>query len=89
MALVLIKHGVHHPIARTKLGCSNENDCLVLIQDGIFWAITGELEKPKSKVYALQEDFCARGYQIEDADVTMIGYSDLVDLIVEAEETIT
>jgi sulfur relay protein TusB/DsrH len=89
MALVLIKHGVHHPIARAKIECTNEDDCLVLIQDGVFWAITGELEGVKADVYAVQEDLCARGYQVEAADVSMVSYSDLVDLIVKEEKTIT
>ena len=89
MALVLIKHGVHHSIARIKIECAKEDDCLVLIQDGVFWAITNEIGDVKADVYALKEDFCARGYQVGVTDVPMIGYPELVDLIVKAEETIT
>jgi tRNA 2-thiouridine synthesizing protein B len=89
MALVLIKHGVHHPIAEAKIECAVPGDSLVLIQDGVFWAITGKLEGTEADVYALQEDLCARGYQVENASVPTIGYSDLVDLIAKEEKTIT
>ena len=60
-----------------------------MIQDGVFWAITGQLEGTEADVYALQEDLCARGYQVENASVSTIGYPDLVDLIAKAEKTIT
>ena len=89
MALVLIKHGVHHPIERIKIECADENDCVVLVQDGVFWAITNEIKDVKADVYALQEDFCARGYQVGAADVSMISYPELVDIIVKEEKTIT
>ena len=89
MALVLIKYGVGHPIARTMIECSNEGDCVVLIQDGVFWAITGELEGTKAEVFALQEDVCARGYQPDAAGVSVISYPELVDIIVREEKIIS
>ncbi len=89
MALVLIKYGVHHPIERIKIECAGENDSLVLIQDGVFWASTDEIRDSKADVYALELDFCARGYPEAAAAVPLISYSELVDLIAEEEKAIT
>ncbi|MBS3782902.1 MAG: sulfur relay protein DsrH [Anaerolineae bacterium] len=89
MALVLIKYGVHHPIERVKIECAEENDSLVLLQDGVFWVGTDEIDETKADVYALQLDFCARGYPEEGAAVPLISYPELVDLIVKEEKAIT
>jgi tRNA 2-thiouridine synthesizing protein B len=93
MALILIKHGAHHSAEKTKLECAREDDSVVLIQDGVFWAaITDEIKNLKANVYVLQDDLCARGYPVEaaaDANATMINYSELVDIIAKEEQTIT
>ena len=91
MALILIKHGTQNSTEKTKLECAREDDSIVLIQDGVFWAITDEIKDLKANVYVLQDDFHARGYQVETANinVSMINYSELVDIIAQEEKTIT
>jgi len=88
MALVLIKYGVHHPIESTKLECANENDRVVLIQDGVFWAVTDGIKEIKAQVYALREDLLARGYQEDISHVPLIGYPELVDIIEKESNSI-
>jgi tRNA 2-thiouridine synthesizing protein B len=89
MALVLIKYGVDHPIEKLKLACAEKDDCVVLIQDGVFWAVTDQVRDVKADVCALELDFCARGYPTESANVKLIDYSELVDLIAAEEQAIT
>jgi tRNA 2-thiouridine synthesizing protein B len=91
MALILIKHGTQNATEKTKLECAREDDSVVLIQDGVFWAITDEIKDLKANVYVLQDDFSARGYQVEtaNANTTMIDYLELVDIIAKEEQTIT
>ena len=89
MALILIKHGVHHPIEEIKIGCATKDDSVVLIQDGVFWAIAGEIQDLEAKVYALQDDLCARGYPPDTANVPLLGYPELVDLIAKEQESIS
>lgn len=88
MALILVKYGVHHPIEKTKLECANEHDHVVLVQDGVFWAVTDEIQEVKGNICALREDFCARGYQEGSAHVSLIGYPELVDIIEKEEKMI-
>ena len=88
MALILVKHGVHHPIARLKLESANESDLVVLMQDGVFWAVTDELKEVKADVYVLQDDWCTRGYRTEATSLPLISYPDFVDIIVQEEKSI-
>ncbi|ABQ47763.1 MULTISPECIES: DsrH/TusB family sulfur relay protein [Thermotoga] len=83
MALVLVKYGTDHPVEKLKIRSAKAEDKIVLIQNGVFWALE-ELETP-AKVYTIKDDFLARGYSEEDSKVPLITYSEFIDLL-ESEE---
>lgn len=89
MALILIKHGLHHAVEETKLRCAADGDDVVLVQDGVFWAISEEIKAIKGKVSAIEDDFLARGYCPERSLVPLIGYAEMVDIIEAQPKTIS
>ncbi|MBC7123719.1 MAG: sulfurtransferase complex subunit TusB [Pseudothermotoga sp.] len=83
MALILVKYGTDHPVEQLKIKSAKAEDKIVLIQNGVYWALKN-VETP-AKVYAIKDDFLARGYSEEDAKVNLISYSEFIDLL-ESEE---
>ncbi|WP_041075691.1 sulfurtransferase complex subunit TusB [Thermotoga caldifontis] len=83
MALILVKYGTDHSVEQLKIKSAKAEDKIVLIQNGVYWALK-DLETP-AKVYAIKDDFLARGYSEEDAKVNLISYSEFIDLL-ESEE---
>lgn len=83
MALILVKYGTDHPVEQLKIKSAKAEDKIVLIQNGVYWALK-DIETP-AKVYAIKDDFLARGYSEEDAKVSLISYSEFIDLL-ESEE---
>lgn len=81
MALILIKYGPDHPAEGAKLSSAREGDCAVLIQNGVYWAARDALKSAKCQVYAIKDDFLARGYEEEQLDIELIDYDALVELI--------
>jgi tRNA 2-thiouridine synthesizing protein B len=82
--LVLIKYGCENKAESWKMDMANENDAIVLVQNGVFWAISEEIDPYLEKnlnVVALEPDFAARGYTEEDSKVPLISYDDLVSII--------
>ncbi len=89
MALVLIKYGFDNPAERVKINTTKEEDSVVLIQNGVFWALKEDIEKKvKGKIYAIKEDFLARGYSEKDSHVKLIDYSSFMDIIEKEEKFI-
>ncbi|WP_075064455.1 sulfurtransferase complex subunit TusB [Ornatilinea apprima] len=87
--LVIIKYGAENPGERWKMETTDESDSIVLIQNGVFWAISEEIDPfiNHRNIFALKPDFIARGYQESDSKVPLIDYSDLVDLIEKNEKS--
>ncbi len=83
MALILVKYGTDHSVEQLKIKSAKAEDKIVLIQNGVYWALK-DVETP-AKVYAIKDDFLARGYSEEDAKVNLISYSEFIDLL-ESEE---
>ncbi len=82
--LVLIKYGCNNPAEAWKMDMAKEDDAIVLIQNGVFWAISEELDPYLAKnlnIVALEPDITARGYSEEDSKVPLISYDDLVSII--------
>lgn len=80
----IVKFGINHPISKRKLTLSEDGDSVVLIQNGVFWAITDFIDGVKEKgvkVYALKDDFLAKGYREEDSKVPLISYDELIDIL--------
>ncbi|AEH51030.1 sulfurtransferase complex subunit TusB [Pseudothermotoga thermarum] len=83
MALILVKYGTDHPAERLKIKVAKPDDKIVLIQNGVYWALE-KIETP-AKVYAIKDDFVSRGYSESDSTVSLISYSEFIDLL-ESEE---
>jgi len=89
MALILIKHGLHHSVEQTKLKCAAEGDDVVLVQDGVFWAISDDIKAIKGKVSAIEDDLLARGYCPDHSLVPLISYAEMVEIIAAQPKTIS
>ena len=81
MSLILIKYSPDHPAEGAKLSSAKEADCAVLIQNGVYWAACDALKDAKCPVYAIKDDFLARGYEEGQFDIELIDYDALVELI--------
>jgi tRNA 2-thiouridine synthesizing protein B len=88
MALILVKYGVHHPIEKTKLECAQDADQVVLIQDGVFWALNDDITQVKGKVSAIKDDFLARGYPETASRVPLTSYAEFVEIVEQEPKTI-
>ena len=90
MALVLVKYGVDNPAEKIKLQIANENDKVVLIQNGVYWAVLEDVtELTKGKVYVLKGDLEARGYCETDVKgVELIDYDGFIELVEQEEKFI-
>ena len=88
--LILVKYPKTRKISLEKLSLAKEGDVVVLIQDAVLYALGDEkIEDLKNKgveVYAIREDFEARGYKEEDSVVKLINYGEFIDLVVEKGE---
>ena len=93
MAMMLIKYSDQNPISMDLFDLAKEGDEVVLIQDGVLFALG---EPPKiyevlgrgAKVYAVREDLEARGYEEEDSIVPFISYDELIEIVERNEKSI-
>lgn len=81
MALILVKYGPNNPAERVKLEIARSEDDVVLIQNGVFWALEDVKKYTKANVCAIKDDFVARGYSESDSTVPLISYEQLIELI--------
>ena len=87
--LILIKYGPENPAERWKLEAARPTDQVVLIQNGIFWAITEPSMLDGKKVSLLQPDLEARGYKAEESKWPVIDYVSLISLIEENPQSMS
>jgi len=93
MAMILIKYSDENPISMDLLDIAKEGDEVVLIQDGVLFALG---EPPKiyevlgrgARVYAVREDLETRGYGEEDSIVPLISYDELIEIVERNEKSI-
>ncbi|MGM0640850.1 MAG: sulfurtransferase complex subunit TusB [Thermotogota bacterium] len=88
MALVLVKYGLGNSAEKIKLQTAKDSDSIVLIQDGVFWALNDELKDFQGNINVVKEDYLARGYSEKDCKHTLLDYSELIDLIEKEEKFI-
>jgi len=83
--IIFVKYGINNLIASRKLDMAAEGDTVVLIQNGVFWALDKEkmeaLKNEKVNVVAIKDDFIARGYKESDTTVPLISYEELLDIL--------
>ncbi|MDK2953695.1 sulfurtransferase complex subunit TusB [Kosmotoga sp. DU53] len=92
MAMILVKYSQGNPISKDVLNLAQPNDEVVLIQDGVLYALgdpkIDELKSKGVKIYALKEDFEVRGYKEDSSVVQLITYDDLIEVIERNEKSI-
>jgi tRNA 2-thiouridine synthesizing protein B len=81
VALIIVKHGPNNPAERIKLESATENDDVILLQNGVYWILQNVKEHTKANVYALKDDFLARGYDESNSNVPLISYAQLIEII--------
>ncbi|MGJ8455824.1 sulfurtransferase complex subunit TusB [Pseudothermotoga sp. U03pept] len=81
MALILIKYGPNNPAERIKLYAATDEDDVVLIQNGVYWALEDFKSHTKASVFAIKDDFLSRGYSESDSKVPLIDYGRFVELV--------
>lgn len=90
--LIMIKYGPDNVAERSKLEHARAGDEIVLIQNGVFWASTNEIDqylKADIKAYALDDDCAARGYSEDALSMPMISYDGFIDIIERQEKSIS
>ncbi|PIJ62129.1 sulfurtransferase complex subunit TusB [Mesotoga sp. H07.pep.5.3] len=86
MHLIVVKNGPNNSAERVKISASKEGDSVVLIQDGIFWALN-DIET-EAKCFAIKDDVEARGYTADDVTVPLISYDGFIDIIEKCDKSI-
>lgn len=81
--LVLVKYGPENPGERWKLEAAVSTDQIVLIQNGIFWAIAEPETLAGKKVSVVQFDLEARGYPATACQWPLVDYAGLITLMEE------
>ena len=88
--LFIAKYSPYSETERRKLSMPRQGDVVVLLQDAVLFAlgdpVIDELKGKGVKVYALKEDFTARGYSEDMAKVELVDYPGFIDLVVEHGE---
>lgn len=79
--LILVKYGPENPAERWKLEAASPDDQIVLIQNGIFWAIAEPQILVDKKVALVQPDLEARGYAAETCQWPLVDYAGFVTLL--------
>jgi len=89
--LMLVKYGCDNTADCHKFSLAVPGDQIVLIQNGVFWAMNEALDPYLEKgveVYAIQPDFEARGFSETDSKVPLISYDGFIELLENTERTL-
>jgi tRNA 2-thiouridine synthesizing protein B len=84
MALIIIKKSPDYKISHLLLEVALPQDKVVFIQDGVLFAIekdVKELVKEGVELYALKEDFVARGFDENESLVKLVTYDEFAEII--------
>ncbi len=81
MALILVKYGPNNPAEQIKLNSATIEDDVVLIQNGVYWALEDLKTQTKANVFAIKDDFISRGYNESESKVPLIDYGKFIELI--------
>ena len=90
--MIIIKYPPSHKISLEKINLAKEGDVVVLLQDGVLYALDEklmtDLKNRGIEVKALKDDFVCRGYSEEESFADLIGYDEFTDLTVEKGEKV-
>ncbi len=89
--VILVKYGFENNISCKKMDLADAKDTVVLLQNGVFWAFDKKMDSLREKgvnVFAIKDDFLARGYKEDDSKVPLISYVDFIDIVEKDQKTI-
>ncbi len=90
--MLIIKYPPSHPISYEKIKLAKEGDVIILLQDGVLYALDekliNDLKNRGIEVKALRDDFICRGYSEEESNADLIGYDEFIDLITSKGERV-
>lgn len=87
----IIKYSSENPAERGKLNMAREGDEIILLQNGVFWAIDTAIDPYLEKglsFFALEDDLLARGYRTDDSKVPTITYDGLIEIVERQEQSV-
>lgn len=92
MALVIVKKSPADKLSEFLLKLALPQDKVIFIQDGVIFAIEKNLKglvKEGVELFALKEDFIARGFEESESQIPLIDYEGWADLIERYEKIIS
>jgi len=84
MALIIIKKSPDYQVSHLLLEVVLPQDKVVFIQDGVLFAVEKdikELVKEGVELYALKEDFVARGFDEHESLVKLVTYDEFAEIV--------
>ncbi len=88
--MIIVKYPPTRKISGEKLSLAKKGDVVVLLQDAVLYALgdpkIDDLKRKNVEIFALKEDFNARGYSDDMSVVDLLSYEDFIDLVVEKGE---
>ncbi|TYT24032.1 sulfurtransferase complex subunit TusB [Dictyoglomus thermophilum] len=84
MALIIVKKSPDHKISHLLLEIAMPQDKVVFVQDGVLFAVdknVKDLVKEGVELYALKEDFVARGFDEKESLINLVTYEELAEII--------
>lgn len=92
MALIIVKKSPNERISEFLLSSALPGDKVLFIQDGVIFSIlpsVKSLVKEGVELFALKEDFLARGFQENTSQVSLIDYDGFAELVEKEEKIIS
>ncbi len=92
MALIIVKKSPNEKISEFMLSSALKGDKVLFIQDGVIFSIfpsAKNLVKEGVELFALKEDFLARGFQENASKIPLIDYDGFAELVEKEEKIIS
>lgn len=84
MALIIVKKSPDYQVAHLLLEVALPQDKVVLIQDAVLFAVEKDVKtlvKEGVELYALKDDFVARGFDEKESLVPLITHDEFAEII--------
>lgn len=84
MALIIIKKSPDYQVAHLLLEIALPQDKVVFIQDGVLFAVEKDIKtlvKDEVELYALKDDFIARGFDESESLVPLLTYDEFAEIV--------
>lgn len=92
MALIIVKKSPSDKLSEFFLKIALPQDKVIFIQDGVIFAVEKNLKalvKEGVELFALKEDFAARGFEESESQIPLVDYEGWADLIEKNEKIIS